>query len=117
MDKPSLPPASLAEADQFSPASANPAVARCCKAWSRLFHAELAEGEIGMVAASKAAKAYRNAMPPLSGYDNIRDFIACTAHGMLLGAILGDEGAKLLYAAQVALGSIRLQPAASKPAA
>jgi len=36
---------------------------------------------------------------------------------MLLGAILGDEGAKLLYAAQVALGSIRLQPAASKPAA
>jgi hypothetical protein len=41
-------------------------------------------------------------MPPLSGPENIRDFIACVAHAMLIGAILGPDGARLLYAAQVA---------------
>lgn len=40
--------------------------------------------------------------PPLSGADNIRDFIACVAHGMLIAAIEGPAGARLLYAAQVA---------------
>jgi hypothetical protein len=50
----------------------------------------------------EAARAYRNAMPPLVGSRNIRDFIACAAHGMLIGAIDGAEGARFLYAARVA---------------
>jgi hypothetical protein len=103
----------LTEADQSSPASANPAVARCCEAWSRLYHAELAKGHAWPFAGFDAGKAYRNAMPTLSGYENIRDFIACAAHGMLIGAISGDEGTKLLYAAQVALSTVRRQPASA----
>ena len=50
--------------------------------------------------------AYRLAMPPLSGYQNICDFIACAGYGMLLGAIKESNGAKLLYAAQVALATV-----------
>jgi hypothetical protein len=117
MAKATPPPPILSEADQSSPASANPAVARCCEAWSRLFHAELAQGENEAFAAYNAGKVYRNAMPPLSGYENIRDFIACTAHGMLLGAIQGDHGTKLLYAAQVALSTVRRQSSPGKPSA
>jgi hypothetical protein len=45
-------------------------------------------------------------MPPLSGYHNICDFIASAGYGILLGAFKKDMGSKLLYAAQVALGSL-----------
>ena len=50
----------------------------------------------------KACDAYREAMPPLTGDENIRDFIACVGHGMLLRVIGENEATKLLYAAQVA---------------
>jgi hypothetical protein len=104
-------------ADKSSPVSANPAVSRCCEAWSRVFQAELANGEGNPRAAFEADRAYCNAMPPLSGYENIRDFIACVAHAMLIGAIQSEQGSKLLYAAQVALCTVRNQPAPSKSAA
>ena len=55
-------------------------------------------------------------MPQLSGYDNIRDFIACVVNAMLIGAIEDNQGTKLLYGAQVALATVRRQPAAPKPA-
>ena len=54
-------------------------------------------------------------MPDLAGFENIRDFIACTAHGMIIGAIDSIEGAKLLYAAQVAVGALHHQPKAPHP--
>jgi hypothetical protein len=53
-----------------------------------------------------AGKAFRLAMPPLSGYRNICDFIACAGYGMLMGAIKSESGTKLLYAAQVALAPV-----------
>jgi hypothetical protein len=53
----------------------------------------------------KAADAYREAMPPLTGSENIRNFIACVGHGMLLHIFNENEASKLLYAAQVASGA------------
>jgi hypothetical protein len=44
-------------------------------------------------------------MPPLLGAENIRDFIACVAHGMLIGVIENKDATKLLYAAQVAFSA------------
>jgi hypothetical protein len=44
-------------------------------------------------------------MPSLTGEQNIRDFIACVAHGILLQAIEEKNGGKLLYAAQIAYSS------------
>ena len=49
-----------------------------------------------------ANKAYREALPPLRGAENISDFIACVAHGMALDVFDTKEASKMLYAAQVA---------------
>jgi len=56
-------------------------------------------------AGNVSGEAYREAMPPLMGARNIRDFIACVAHGMLLHVFEANEASKLLYAAQVAAQS------------
>jgi hypothetical protein len=53
-------------------------------------------------AVKKANKAYREALPPLRGAENIRDFIACVAHGMAIEVFDIREASKMLYAAQVA---------------
>jgi hypothetical protein len=80
----------------------NPAVARCARAWM-LFNCEVRlKGDSDASARSRAAQAYRVSMPPLTGSRNVRDFIACATHGMLLGALDLNEGAKLLHAAHVA---------------
>ncbi len=100
-----------------SPVPANPAVACCMEAWARVYKAEKAKHKSDFAASQVAEKAYRDAMPPLSGYDNIRDFIACVANAMLIGAISDNQGTKLLYAAQVALTTVRRQPATPEPKA
>jgi hypothetical protein len=99
------------------PAHANPAVAHCIHVWRSVYKTERARGESSYSAGSRASSAYRNAMPPLDGYSNIRDFIACVAQGVLLGAIEDRQSSKLLYAAQVALSAARLRQATPKPAA
>jgi hypothetical protein len=53
-------------------------------------------------------------MPPLSGYRNICDFIACAAYGTLLGAIKDENGSEFLYAAQVALATVPRESKTSK---
>jgi hypothetical protein len=94
---------------ESSAACENTAVARCLNAWERTYQAEKAKRKDDYDATEEAHKAYHDAMPPLSGYENIRDFIACIAHAMLINAIRDDQGSKLLYAAQVALGTVRRQ--------
>jgi hypothetical protein len=93
-------------------ASENPAVARCVNAWARVHKAELAKGKSTYQALSAASRAYLDAIPPLSGDENIRDFIACVTHAMIANIILDSSGSKLLYAAQVAHTTTRGQ---SKP--
>jgi len=101
-----------------APTSASAAVQRCCAAYNHTLAAELPNGRFA--ATTRASEAYRKAMPFLSNYSNIRDFIACVTHGMLIEAIPDDRGARFLYAAQVALGAfyrepkplVRLNPAA-----
>jgi hypothetical protein len=88
--------------DPSCPASANPAVARCTHAYADAMQSAIDRRKHEYDAAKEAGNAYRQAMPPLSGHENIRDFIACVAHGMLIEAISGSDGARLLYAAQVA---------------
>ena len=90
-----------------SASTVNPAVARCTDAWNRAYRADLAINQTKAAALETAGRAFCEAMPQLVGYDNIRDFIACCAQGVLLGAIDPARSAKLLYAAQVALSSYR----------
>ena len=86
----------------------NPAIARCIDAWNKAYNEAMEEDqEDESSAQSAAAEAYRNAMPPLMGARNIREFIACTAHGILIEAIRSSDATRLLYAAQVAAGAHR----------
>jgi len=61
--------------------------------------------------------AYFRHIPFLSDAENIRAFIACVGHGMLIGAIHMQDGAKLLYAAQVARSALprEIRPAGRPP--
>jgi hypothetical protein len=92
-----------------APVSSNLAVVRCCEAYACAYKAARKRGKGDIFASLYAEKAFRAAMPSLSGSENIRDFIACVAHGMLIEAIAGSNGARLLYAAQVAHSTIRTQ--------
>jgi len=106
----------LLESGSASPAAlANPAIARCCDAWRSRYKAEMSKGKNRIFAAHHADESYRDAMPPLVDDEGIRDFIVCTAHGMLIGAIPHQNGTQLLYAAQVALAAIRREPRPARP--
>lgn len=94
----------------LDPAPRNPAVVRCCQAWQSSIEDSREKKKCDYESKKYAGAAYRNAMPDLAGYENIRDFIACAAHGMLIGAVDPIEGPKFLYAAQVAIGALRHQP-------
>jgi hypothetical protein len=103
---PKTPPQPL---DPSNPAFANAAVSRCAHAHASVIQAAVSQGRERWQYSGDAKAAYCNAMPPLSGSRNIRDFIACTAHAMLIDAIDGREGARLLYAAQVAYSAHNAQ--------
>ena len=90
------------------------AIKRCCAAWKRAYDAYM-EGKDGSqmtmyFAADDAGPAFCKAMPPLVGYENICDFIACAAHGILINAIPEKRANQLLYAAQIALASLNYEP-------
>jgi hypothetical protein len=92
----------------FSPdvsgkAAGNAAVAACCQAFTRAFLATL-DGNLNNEISARAdgADAYRRALPPLNGNRNIRNFVACIAHGILINVLSNNAAGRLLYAAQVA---------------
>ena len=96
--------------------SKNPAVARCLDAWNSTYKALRDKSEWDTTSIQGANKAFRCAMPSLDTPENIRDFVTCVAYAMLFGAIEPANGSKFLYAAQVAYGAIKHQPAAPKAA-
>lgn len=103
-----------------NPKQARAAIKRCCAAWQRAYDASLEDTLRDdfdkITAAHEADSAYCKAMPPLAGCENIRDFIACTAHGILIDAIPQKSANQLLYAAQVALATLHYEPKARKHA-
>ncbi len=113
------PITALPPAPEAVPDSTAAAIARCRDAWQQTYDDYLKKNrrKDGWEAKGKAVHAagiaYRGAMPPLAGHQGIRDFIACTAYGILMDAIPADRGGQLLYAAQVALSVIQRTP---KPA-
>ena len=88
-------------------AQENPAVRKCSRAFLLLYARARARGDSDAEAESQGRRAYRLSMPPLTGNRNVRNFIACATHGMLIGAIDVKEATRLLYAAQVAHTSRR----------
>ena len=96
-------------ADQIVNGSAieNVGVIRCCAAAHRAFLAAVAGGQPNESAESEGVQAYRRAMPPLDSDENIRNFISCVAHAMLIRIFDPAEAPRLLYAAQCAVAVVR----------
>ncbi|WP_263357477.1 hypothetical protein [Acidicapsa ligni] len=92
------------------PTTGNPAVTQCCNAYGNALEKAATSGELKFDAVQQAEKAYRRALPALSGAENIRDFLACIAHGMLIGAIRIEDGTRLTYVAQVAYNARPIEP-------
>ena len=90
------------------------AIRRCHAAWKRAYDAYIQrKGDDflsrAMAKTGDAPDAYRAAMPALDSIENVRNFIACTAHGILIETIPQQCAGQLLYAAQVALSVLRSQ--------
>jgi hypothetical protein len=96
------------------PSARNSAVQRCADAWHMAIDASQVNHLDQYDTRKRAAEAYRRALPDLSGYENIRDFIASVTYGMILGVFDEVEAPKLLYAAQVATGTLRCAPKPKK---
>ena len=117
--EPASEPAPTLEPDSTQ---ARPAVRKCGAAYRRAFNAYMETADekdphwAKSHAADKGKLAFREAMPVLSSFEGIRDFIACTAHGILMGAIPQEQSGHLLYAAQVALATLQREPKPRKTA-
>lgn len=113
-----------AESQNLQPESKNlnnQALERCINAWHRNFDLAsinprdeslnfLDSGTATVFAGEQGALAFREAMPLLISYENIRDFIACTTYAMLTKILEKDECRELLGAAKVAMALLRAQP-------
>jgi hypothetical protein len=113
-----IAPASSPLAESLPPVSPAPislAITRCVETYNRAYKAERASRRDEIAAIRSARRAFRAALPPLVGCENIRDFIACIAQGILLDVIDTADASKLLYAAQVAIAAGRLSSAPAKP--
>jgi hypothetical protein len=51
-------------------------------------------------------QAYVEALPDLSTYQNVCDFITCVTYAMIIGVMYEKETKSYLYAAQVALSAV-----------
>jgi hypothetical protein len=83
----------------------------CMSALSRA-HDEQAEhkGSSNWDCEKAGIKAYLKAVPPLSGYRNICDFIACINYASMIGLITHADAAHYLANARIALSAIYHQP-------
>jgi hypothetical protein len=83
----------------------------CMNAWNRA-HEEQAEhkGSSNWDCEKAGNKAYLKAVPALSGYKNICDFIACINDASMIGVISHNDAAHYLANARIALSAIYHQP-------
>jgi len=92
----------------LAPEFHNPAVARCCKAWNRVFKANQKAGPAPVLIYIRANEAFRFAMPPLSTPQDLCDFVACVTHALVLNVIPLEHAAALMDAARVASRALKL---------
>jgi hypothetical protein len=83
----------------------------CMSAWNSA-HDERAEDEDSSDWERQKAgnKAYLKAVPSLSGYKNICDFIACINYASMTGVVTHNEAAHYLANAKIALSTIYHNP-------
>ena len=99
----------------LAPAYDCPAIQRCAEAWYRAYQNAETKGVNPISVRLRANEAYRYAMPPLNTPENVRDFLACVVHGMMVGAIIDELGSIWIRAARAAYGMCETKPNRPNP--
>jgi len=90
-------------------ASGGKAIVICMRSWNYAHRKRAQEDEPTPWQCEKAGnKAYLNAVPPLSGHQNICDFIACINYASMAGIVTHKEATHYLANARVALAALSL---------
>ena len=90
------------------------AVTKCQDEWHNAFNIAKEKGLAPAKALRMAAVAYKLAMPRMESLSAIRAAIACIAQGIALEVFDGRDGSQLLYAAQVAMTTLKAKGARKK---
>lgn len=95
--------------------SGKDAIASCMRSWNYAHKKRAGDKNPTSWECEKAGnKAYLRATPPLCGYQNICDFIACINYASMTGIVTHNDASHYLANAKLALSAIYHQP---KPAA
>jgi hypothetical protein len=84
------------------------ALDHCRAEWESAYRLAQERGLAAHKAIRMAAVAYKLAMPKMDSLPAVRAAIACIAQGIQLEVFDGRDGSQLLYAAQVALATLKL---------
>lgn len=87
------------------------ALAHCKAEWTQAYELAQSKGLAPSKALRMASVAYKLAMPKMDSLPTIRAAIACIAQGISLEVFDGRDGSQLLYAAQVALSTLKAKGA------
>jgi hypothetical protein len=90
--------------------TSNAAVSRCILASQRAYNKTFAETKNDYEGEKAARKAFVRAIPPLAGYRNIADFIACVTYAMVTEMIYSGDAQNYLAAAKVAIATLAHAP-------
>jgi hypothetical protein len=92
----------------------NAAVSRCILASQRAYNKTFAATKNDYQGEKAARKAYLRALPPLAGYRNIADFIACVTYAMVTEMVDSSVALDYLSAAKIAILILRCTPQPSR---
>jgi len=98
------------EPDSVKHTAGNAALSRCIRAWQSAYNEEFAASNDDYEAGKAGLKAFRLALPPLAGHQNVCDFIACITYAMVNEITRPNESHRCLEAAKIALGTVRHDP-------
>ena len=93
--------------------SGSKAIARCMRAWNYAYKkeaADLDEDDNDYDAKQAANEAYLRATPPLCGYKNICDFIACINFASMTDIVSPTKAQHYLANAKIAISALCHQP-------
>jgi hypothetical protein len=91
--------------------SGKEAIASCMRSWNYAYKKRAEEKHPSEYECEKAgSKAYLNAVPPLSGLENICDFIACINYASMRGVVTHSDATHYLANARIALAALSLRP-------
>jgi hypothetical protein len=102
---------SITTKDETNKDSGKEALASCMRSWNYAYRKLAEDDDSTEYECEKAVnKAFLKGMPPLCGYKNICDFIACINYASMTDIVTHNDAAHYLANAKLALSAVYHQP-------